>query len=55
MAVGIELCLLASPYTQFFGIAMTTRFVVVTLTAHIIFGIGLGTYFDAHSKRWRLA
>jgi hypothetical protein len=55
MAVGIEICLLASPYTQFFGISLTTRFVVVTLTAHIIFGIGLGTYFAAHANRWRLA
>jgi len=54
MAVAIEICLLASPYAQFFGIAMTTRFVVVTLTAHIIFGIGLGAYFAAHAKRWRL-
>jgi hypothetical protein len=54
MAVGIEICLLASPYASFFGIAMTTRFIVVTLIAHIIFGIGLGAYFAAHAIRWRL-
>src|SRR4051812_16393223 len=36
MAVGIELCLLASPYASFFGIHLTPRFVVVTMIAHII-------------------
>jgi hypothetical protein len=54
MAVGIEICLLASPYGAFFGIPITTRFVVVTLTAHVIFGIGLGAYFAWHAGRWRL-
>jgi hypothetical protein len=54
MAAGIELCLLASPYAAFFGIAITPRFVVVTLTAHLIFGIGLGAYFAWHASRWRL-
>jgi hypothetical protein len=55
MAAGIELCLLASPYTAFFGIAITPRFVVVTLTAHLIFGLGLGAYFAWHAAKWRLA
>lgn len=55
MAVGIELCLLESPYTTFFSIHMTTRFVVVTLAAHIIFGLGLGAYFAWHSHRWTLS
>jgi hypothetical protein len=45
MAVGIELCLLASPYANFFGIPLTTRFVVVTLLAHIVFGLGMGGVF----------
>jgi hypothetical protein len=53
MAVGIELCLLASPYARYFGIQPTPRFIVVTLIAHIIFGIGLGAYFAWHSARWR--
>jgi hypothetical protein len=54
MAVGIEVCLLTSPYAGFFGIHLTTRFVVVTMAAHIIFGLGLGAYFAWHSGRWRL-
>ncbi len=54
MAAGIELCLLASPYAAFFGVAVTPRFVVVTLVAHIIFGLGLGAYFAWHAARWRL-
>lgn len=55
MPVGIEVCLLLSPYATFFGIHLTTRFVVVTLVAHIIFGLGLGAYFAWHAARWRLA
>ncbi len=54
MAVGIELCLLASPYAQFFGIQLTPRFIVVTMIAHIIFGLGLGAYFAWHAAKWRL-
>ena len=53
MAVGIEICLLLSPYSAFFGIHMTTRFVVVTMTAHIIFGLFLGAWFAWHERRWR--
>jgi hypothetical protein len=54
MAVGIELCLLVSPYAGFFGIHLTPRFVAVTMAAHIIFGLGLGAYFAWHASRWRL-
>ncbi len=54
MAVGIELCLLASPYAPFFGVQITPRFVVVTLVAHMIFGVGLGIYFAWQAARWRL-
>lgn len=55
MAVGIEICLLISPYDKFFGIKLNTRFVVVTLTAHLIFGVGLGLYYAWHAGKWRLA
>ncbi len=55
MAVGIEFCLLMSPYARFFDIALTMRFVKITLVAHLLFGIGLGVYFAWHSRRWRLA
>jgi uncharacterized membrane protein len=54
MAVGIELCLLASPYASFFGIPVTLSFVVVTITAHLIFGLGLGAYFAWLAAKWRL-
>jgi hypothetical protein len=54
MAAGIELCLLTSPYAAFFGIAITPRFVVVTMIAHLIFGLGLGAYYAWHAAKWRL-
>lgn len=54
MAVGIEICLLLSRYGSFFGIQLTARFVVVTLAAHFVFGLGLGAYFALHARRWRL-
>jgi hypothetical protein len=54
MAVGIEACLLLSPYAKFFDIHMSARFVAVTLAAHVIFGIGLGLYFGWHARRWPL-
>lgn len=47
MAVGLELGMLLTPYPQTFGIHVTARFVVVTLTAHLISGVGLGL-----SLRW---
>jgi hypothetical protein len=42
MAAGIELAMLLTPYPGFFGIPLTTLFVVVTLTAHLIFGAVMG-------------
>lgn len=42
MAVGIELAMLLTPYPRAFGIPVTSLFIAVTLTAHVIFGIGLG-------------
>lgn len=52
MAVGIELCMLLSPYAKFFRITLTARFVTVTLAAHVLFGVGLGLYFAWHARRW---
>lgn len=54
MAVGIECCLLFSPYAKFFDIPLTLRFVAVTLTAHLIFGVGMGLWFAWQSQRWPL-
>jgi hypothetical protein len=42
LAAGLELAMLFTPYTTFFGINMTTRFIAATLMAHIIFGVTLG-------------
>jgi hypothetical protein len=52
MAVGVELAMLASPYTSFFGIGMTGLFVVVTMTAHGIFGVALGLWSKSQAQRW---
>jgi hypothetical protein len=42
MALALELGMLLTPYPQVFGIAVTTRFIMVTVAAHAIFGVGLG-------------
>jgi hypothetical protein len=55
LAAGLELAMLFTPYTSFFGINMTVRFVVVTLTAHIIFGVALGLYAKWKAVRPLLA
>lgn len=41
-ATGLELAMLLTPYTGYFGIHMTARFVVVTFAAHAIFGVVMG-------------
>ena len=50
MAVGIELMLLITPYTSFFGIGMTAAFVAATLMAHLIFGAVMGWVTRAWSS-----
>ena len=42
MATGIEATLLLTPYAKTFGIPVTTTFVVVTMSAHVIFGAVMG-------------
>jgi len=49
LAVAIELLMLVSPYTRFFDIHLTSCFVVVTLSAHIVFGLFLGLYVTWHA------
>jgi hypothetical protein len=41
-ATGLELAMLVTPYTGYFGIHMTMRFVIVTFAAHAIFGVAMG-------------
>jgi len=55
LAVGLEILLLVTPYTGFFNIAQTTRFIIVTLTAHLIFGVVLGLYVRNRSRALALA
>jgi hypothetical protein len=52
LAVGIEASMLLSPYARSFGIALSVRFIAVTLAAHVVFGLGLGLYFAWHARRW---
>jgi hypothetical protein len=48
MAAGIEIAMLLSPYPTVFGLNVTPVFVIVTLTAHAIFGVTLGLL----CRRW---
>jgi hypothetical protein len=51
-ATGLELAMLFTPYTTFFGIHMTTRFVIVTFIAHGIFGVALGLFAKWMARLW---
>jgi hypothetical protein len=53
MAVGLELAMLLTPYTQVFGIHLSPTFVLVTLTAHLIFGAAMGAVVIRLSRRWQ--
>jgi hypothetical protein len=55
LAVGLELSMLFTPYTNFFGIGTTLRFVIVTMVAHLIFGVALGLYARWKATHWTLA
>ena len=54
LAVALEILMLVTRYTSYFGIKMTMLFVVVTLSAHTIFGIALGLYAKWVEGRERL-
>jgi len=43
-AVFVEAMLLLTPYASFFGLKMNGRFLFLTASAHVIFGIVLGLY-----------
>jgi hypothetical protein len=53
MAAGLEVAMLITPYTSFFAIRMTALFIVVTIAAHVIFGIGLGLFARWMQQNWR--
>jgi hypothetical protein len=50
-AVGLELAMLLTPYPAFFHIPLTAQFVVVTLAAHLVFGVVMG---KAALRLWKL-
>ncbi len=43
-ALVVEFTLLLTPYAKFFGLPLDARFIFLTLTAHLIFGIVLGAW-----------
>jgi hypothetical protein len=43
-AVFVEAMLLLTPYTSFFGLKMDGRFLFLTASAHLVFGVVLGVY-----------
>ncbi len=43
-ALFIEAMLLATPYTRFFGLKLDGRFLFLTLSAHLVFGLTLGLW-----------
>jgi hypothetical protein len=51
LAVGLEILMLVTPYTTFFAIRMTALFILVTLTAHLIFGVALGLFSRLMQRR----
>ncbi|HWV99943.1 MAG TPA: hypothetical protein VNZ64_09650 [Candidatus Acidoferrum sp.] len=50
-AVFVEAMLLLTPYATFFGLKLNGRFLFLTASAHVIFGIVLGLYCRAKLGR----
>src|SRR6266699_2131517 len=50
-ALALELGMLFTPYPRVFGIHVTTRFVLVTVAAHAVFGVGLGLAVRGLARR----
>jgi len=48
-ALFVEAMLLLTPYPTFFGLPLNGRFIFLTVSAHVVFGIFLGFWL-----RWRL-
>jgi len=49
LALAVEAILLLTPYTSFFGIPFDAKFLLLTLSAHLIFGIALGLWLQRRS------
>lgn len=50
-ALFIECMLLLTPYTAFFGLPLNSRFLFLTVTAHLVFGVALGWYCRQRLQR----
>ena len=55
MAVVLEIGMLATPYPQVFYIDVGLSFIIVTLAAHVIFGIVLGITAHKLSQAWPMS
>jgi hypothetical protein len=53
-ALFVEAMLLLTPYASFFGLKMNGRFLFLTASAHLIFGVVLGLYCRNRVGRRRL-
>ncbi len=51
LAMGLEIAMLFTPYTSYFGISPVIKFVIVTLVAHFIFGVVLGLWSRRQANR----
>lgn len=47
----VEGLLLATPYADFFGLAVNARFLFLTASAHLVFGLALGAWLHWRSKQ----
>ena len=47
-ALYIESMLLLTPYTSFFGLRLDGRFIFLTASAHLVFGLALGLWCRRH-------
>ncbi len=52
-ALAVEAALLVSRYADFFGLPLNGRFVFLTATAHLVFGLTLGAWLAAQVGRRR--
>ncbi|MDB6112027.1 MAG: hypothetical protein JWR69_3777 [Pedosphaera sp.] len=54
-ALFIELMLLLTPYPSFFGLKLDGRFIFLTVSAHLVFGVVLGFWCRQRVGKWSLA
>jgi len=51
-ALFVEVTLLLTPYAGFFGLPLNQQFLVLTLSAHLVFGITLGLWLRARKGKF---